>query len=344
MTDIWVFNESPQKPDTLRWDALLQLHKPEVYTSPNNFVNKGHWDWLQQEHGKPIYMQAVDPRVPDSVAYPLEGVLAMIPYRYIRSSIAAALALAIYLDCYEEIGLYGINLVSNTEYGYQAMNMAFWIGFAHGREVNLVLHCWLDEFNQRLYAFEGEAQIDRGYFARRVAELETAKTTNDRMYERGLSEMEQAMLMNDCSKVSELSVQLEKLALVVGETDGVLGEARRYGAREDPIPRQEFERTSAWAQVEGDKVRVCMFHEGGKCEYVWNVWKQTGSNQALQQLRLFTKTYLRHAHETGFHLGVHRENLMYMQELDSRITAAGGVRTLAALGMVQHESVVMKNG
>ena len=57
--DIWVFNEAPQfypgahpkdadKDWCLRWTGCFQLHEPEVYMSPNNFVDKTHWQWLQQ--------------------------------------------------------------------------------------------------------------------------------------------------------------------------------------------------------------------------------------------------------------------------------------------------------
>jgi hypothetical protein len=75
--EIFLFNEAPQKTEIYkRWDTSLQIHKPEVYTSETNWVNKDHWKWLQQDHGpdKRIFMQEADPRVPNSVRYPIEGV------------------------------------------------------------------------------------------------------------------------------------------------------------------------------------------------------------------------------------------------------------------------------
>ena len=78
--DILLFNEAAQKPEVYkRWDMLLQIHLPEVYRSEHNWVNKDHWKWLQEKHGKPIYMQHVDPDVPDSVEYPLDGILKLYP-------------------------------------------------------------------------------------------------------------------------------------------------------------------------------------------------------------------------------------------------------------------------
>ena len=65
--DIWVFNEAAREAWVKRWDAVFQLHKPTIYRNPNNRTDPKHWEWLQQVHGKPIYMQAHDPMVPDSI-------------------------------------------------------------------------------------------------------------------------------------------------------------------------------------------------------------------------------------------------------------------------------------
>ena len=115
--EIWLFNEAPMKPEVYkRWDAITQIHTPEVYASSENWVNKDYWEWLQQDHGdKKIYMLDVDYRVPNSVSYPIEGVRSLVPYKYLRSSPALALAGAIYLG-YKDITLYGNDLISNTEY------------------------------------------------------------------------------------------------------------------------------------------------------------------------------------------------------------------------------------
>jgi hypothetical protein len=329
--EIWVFNEAPQKDWCKRWDATFQLHRPEVYTSPDNYHQRDHWDWLQKQHGKRIFMQHVDERVPDCVAYPLEGVLQLIPYRYLRSSPAFALALAIYLG-YQQIGLYNMALTSNTEYAYQATNMAFWIGFAHGRGIDLQLHCWQDEFDQRLYGFEGELQIEREFFAERAASLETTWKEANRNLERLKRDLEQAMEKAQFDRVSNLIGVYEKAALETGEAAGALGEAKRYFEHAGDVPRQEFEYAVAKAQRDGEQARVLMFHAGGKAEYVWNVWRQTGVLQALNQLRQFTREVGQRGYDTGALMGIYQENLRYMAEYDQRIGAAGGVKALQAVG------------
>jgi hypothetical protein len=327
--DILVFNEAPMKPEKYpRWDICLQIHGPEVYASPNNWVNAGYWDWMQQDHpGKIIYMQDADIRVPNSVPYPLDEILKLTPYHYLRSSPAMALALGIYLG-YTEIQLYGSELSSNTEYAYQATNYAFWIGYAHGRGINLDLKCWLDEFHQRIYGYEGELQLDKDYYWSRFTLHEDAWRTNVNALERVEDKLTGALIDCKFDEVAQLSLKIDDIAMITGETKGAMDEARRYRERDNLISRQEFERCSAQAQIDGEKLKADKYHSGGKVEYVWNVWKATGNGQALQQLRAFLKEKQKLAFDAGYKLGVYRENIGYMLEYDARLTAAGGVRAL----------------
>jgi len=333
--EIWLFNEAPQKPEIYkRWDASLQIHTPEVYTSETNWVNKDHWRWLQQDHGpdKRIFMQDFDPRVPNSVRYPLEGVLELVPYKYLRSSPALALALAIYLG-YKDISLYGSELSSNTEYHYQAINYAFWIGFAHGHGVNLNMECWQSEFNQPIYGYEGELQLDQDHFLRMFNDHEKVYKMKNKGLDKWKEKLARAMLESRFDKVGKISLELESMAIATGESFGAMSEAKRYAERTDHISRQEFERVSAQAQLDGEATEKLMNHEAGKCEYVWNVWKTHGSLEALQQLRIFMDKKTELAFDTGKHLGIFRENMAYMNEYDARVTAAGGNRAVAqALG------------
>jgi len=333
--EILLFNEAPQQEHIYkRWDTCLQIHKPEVYASETNWVNKDHWKWLQQDHGpdKRIFMQEVDPRVPNSVRYPLDEVLSLVPYKYLRSSPALALALAIYLG-YKDIWLYGSDLSSNTEYHYQAVNYAFWIGFAHGYGVNLHMECWKSEFNQPIYGYEGELQLDRDHFLRMFSNHEKVYKMKNKGLVKWKDKLAKAMLENKFDKVGEISLDLENMAIATGESFGSMSEAKRYSERTDHISRQEFEKVSAQAQLDGEATEKLMNHEAGKCEYVWNVWKTHGRLEALQQLRVFMDKKTELAFDTGKHLGVFRENMAFMNEYDARVTAAGGQRAVAqALG------------
>lgn len=324
--EIWIFNESPLRPEKYkRWDASVQIHLEEVYSNPDNWVNPGYWEWAQQPHGKPIWMQEVDPRVPDSVKYPLEEVLRMVPWRYLRSSPAAALALAIYLG-YDEIQLYGSELTSNTEYYFQANNYMFWIGFALGRGIDLKLNCWLSEITQPLYGWEGELQIDKSLFELRAKAHEETWKKNKRAQERLQDRLDQAMLKNDYAQSGKLMLEVQEAATATGMAWGALTEAKRYLAKEGLISRQEYERQSAKGAEQGDKARSDRDHCGGVCEYVWNAWRQSGKMAALNQVRQFHKQAVELATNVGEWKGIMEENFLYMGKYDEGITAAGGER------------------
>lgn len=328
--EIWLFNEAAMKPEKYRrWDGLLQIHKPEVYSSLDNWVNKDHWEWLQQDHGpdKRIFMQDVDPRVPNSVKYPLDEILSLVPYKYLRSSPAMALALAIYLG-YQHIALYGSELSSNTEYRYQAINYAFWIGFAHGRGIQLDMECWQSEFNQPIYGYEGELQLDKKFFELRFIENEILWKSKDKAYQKLQAKLDQAYLENKFAQVGELSVSLQDMAVKTGEAYGAMQESKYYMERKDHISRQEFERRAAQSQIDGEGLEADMHHESGKCEYVWNVWRQTGNYEARKQLQVFMDAKTDKAFEMGKRLGMFRENMHYQNEYDANVTAAGGERAV----------------
>jgi hypothetical protein len=336
--EIWLFNESPQKPEIYkRWDASFQIHLPAVYANDNNWVNKDHWRWLQEYHGpsKRIWMQDVDERVPNSVRYPLDEVLEQTPYHYLRSTPAMALALAIYLG-YTDIWLYGSELSSGTEYTYQAINYAFWIGFAHGKGVNLHLECWQKEFDgQPIYGYEGELQLSKEFFKARVAALAEDQRQNDYAYKKLQDRLRKAIFDNETERAGELSLNLESQAMKAGESLGALAEAQRYADLDRPHSRQEFERVSAKAKLEGRELEIAMHHSAGTCEYVWNGWRQTGQAGFRDQFMTFLKVRTKHAYDTGVQIGIYNENVTYLTEYDARMTAAGGQRALyqAAVGV-----------
>jgi hypothetical protein len=332
--EIWVFNEAPQLSFCKRWDVVFQLHKPEVYTSPNNFVRKDHWDWLQKKHtGKTIYMQDCDPRVPASRRYPMDEICAGVPgaaFGWFTSSPSYALALALFLG-YREIEIYGVELSSNTEYSYQLNNWVYWVGVALGMGVNLTLKSGEMHFSGRKYAYQGEIQIERIYFAERATSLAEGLGRAKSALVRAKNEISKAILEQQYAKIGPLCAAVQELAMDAGEIEARSALAAEYAARPDPIPRQEFERRGAQAREEGEDLRGKMYHEGGKVEYVWNVLKMTGNYEAVKQLRMFLNNMEKHALICGQKMGAWQENMDYMTELDARITAAGGQKTIAAL-------------
>lgn len=335
--DIWVFNEAPQAAWCKRWDVCFQLHKPEVYESVNNFVRSDHWTWLQECHGsRQIFMQDYDSRVPNSKRYPLGEIIDSLPgahLRWFRSSAAYAIALALYQG-WEHIALYGLDLASNTEYGYQLSNYQFWVGIAFGMGVQIEMISNERFFTGALYGYEGETQIDRQHFEQRAATLADENSRADWEVKKARNKLEEAIREYKLLKVGELIADYQDAVINMAQHNGALDEARRYAARPDPVPRQEFERRAAQAQLDAEDDRREMWKAAGECQYVWNIWNQTGSLQARNQLRVFVEKQMRYAKVHGYQSGKMRENMDYMLLVDDLITAAGGQKTVAALGGV----------
>lgn len=160
--DIWVFNEWANAEWCKRFTAVLQIHKSEKYRSPTSTRDPLHWEWLQEERGIPIYMQDVDPDVPDSVRYPLEEInieyMSWLtwndePVKNFTSTISYAVALALY-EGYTQIDIYGVELSHSSEYHSQQPTFAFWVGVAAGRKVKVNLHCSKNLFDKPLYGRE----------------------------------------------------------------------------------------------------------------------------------------------------------------------------------------------
>ena len=331
---IWVFNEAPQARWCKRWDACFQLHRPEVYTSPKNFVNAEHWDWLQQPRSETIYMQAVDERVPGCVRYPIEDVINAVAFRrYLTSSAAYALALALTIGGWDEIGVWGIQLSSNTEYSYQLNGWMYWTGVADGRGVKLVLHSGEEHFSSSLYGYDGETQIPKSDFRSALPILRSEHQSAERNLQRQKSDFLALTAERKFGKIPAAIQTYFDAAIEAGKLSGLMTETEFYANRDDIIPRQEYERRLASARQTGEIERTRALVESGKAEYVYNVWSQTGSDAALQQFRSFVLEQARYGFQAGACTGIAEVNTRCLARYDELITAAGGARTLAALGL-----------
>lgn len=338
--DIWVFNEAamanpidtpadPSKHWCKRWDACFQMHKPEIYTSPHNRSNAGHWDWLQKSHGpRPIYMQERDERVPNSTLYPIEQAVELTGEKYFTSSFAYALALAC-LQGYEYIEIYGSDLVSNTEYSYQAECFKFWVAFLRGRGIEIVMKCWASAFVAPLYGYEGEVQLGAEYYQQRAGKHNAAWQSADKNLANTKRAIGKHIEAGEWQKVKDLLIAYQEAAHLAGSISGAMSEAERYAAYgERAIYRQEYEHSMARSQKESERAKTLMHHVGGMVEYVWNIVKQTNNPKAITQLSDFIGTMGRHAYDAGAMRGVFDENGEYMRLFDGLVQAAGGRKSL----------------
>ncbi|CAK0770138.1 conserved hypothetical protein [Gammaproteobacteria bacterium] len=339
--DIWVINESACQPWCKRWNGNFQLHIPEIYKQANHRY-PGYWEWLQQDHGAPIYMQNVDPDVPNSVRYPIEDAIALSGETYLTSTIAEMIALAV-LEGYEDVSFYGVEL-SSTEYQYQADCYRYWIGFLKGLLGPEHVHVESSRhlFTDKIYGFEGAIVFERENFAKRAAALDAEWTAANRHLEGMKRTVEIRVNAGKHAQLPETVAAYRAAAEKTGMAAGALSEAERYMAMGSPADRGTFESAAAQAQRTHEQKRLEMYTTLGKIEYVGNVFKQTGDQRAAKQLLQFLGELGKQAYDYGAMEGVYSENQAYIKVYDSAARASGmhfvdevPEETKLAMGMVK---------
>lgn len=86
----------------------------------------------------PCWLHERIPEVPTSLAFPFDEMRRLYPWASFYSGVAWMFAHAITLG-YKRIGLFGVEMMIHSEYGYQRNNMLEWIGFARGRGIEVVI-------------------------------------------------------------------------------------------------------------------------------------------------------------------------------------------------------------
>lgn len=116
-----------------RADRWFQIHK-DWNDSKKWATGANLREWLTTSP-IPVYMIEDEPSIPNAVAYPLEWVRKTLDvHTYFTSSIAMMVALAI-AEGFEEIGLYGIDLIVGREWAFEKPCVEFFLGIAHARGI-----------------------------------------------------------------------------------------------------------------------------------------------------------------------------------------------------------------
>jgi hypothetical protein len=105
----------------------FEMHDMRLLTSEHSRRKAGYLARLQEL-----------PRLYTQDNYPFDAVAWTIGGYYFNSSIAYAMALAIHEGA-EEIGVYGVDMKGDDEYGYQKPNMEYLIGLARGKGVKVFI-------------------------------------------------------------------------------------------------------------------------------------------------------------------------------------------------------------
>lgn len=83
-------------------------------------------------------MQERYPDVPCSIRYPFETMITQFPRGYMTNSMAYMVALAL-MEGVTQLGVFGCNYDSQSEYGPQRGGAEYWLGIAEGRGVQVMI-------------------------------------------------------------------------------------------------------------------------------------------------------------------------------------------------------------
>jgi hypothetical protein len=130
--EVWALNQLYRHiPRADRWFDIHSNYDEHVVEGTD------HVGWLEQ-CPIPVYMNEWRMRYPTSVRYPIEEVIEYFGKDYFTSTIAFMIALAI-KEGFEEIELYGIDLVVGTEWEQQRQCAEYYIGWARGMGIKVTV-------------------------------------------------------------------------------------------------------------------------------------------------------------------------------------------------------------
>lgn len=162
----------PQFP---RWDVWFELHDLDA---KREGWSKEYWDWLGQDHGKPIWISQPHAHMPHARIYPWQQVFAKFG-RYFNNSISELMALAL-LEGATELALYGVDMAQsdaalhdgNPEYQHQRPSCEHMVGFARGMGVPVFIPDASDLCKTpRIYAFQSDEAKSNVKLTARLREL-----------------------------------------------------------------------------------------------------------------------------------------------------------------------------
>lgn len=352
--DIWVFNEAISNGTIKRADAVFQIHPEAIWRNPGNRNDANHAKWLTTQTDIPVFMQDVYPDVPMSRKYPLEGVLALLngdPAHMLSSSVAEAVAYAIYLGIYTRVEVWGVAMETNTEYQWQREGVAFWKGFAMGRGIEFYFAD--PTYECPIYGFEGKTTIPYEKFTDRIAELDPELKRLAGEYQAAIIDVNKAIKLfaNDASKeVEQLLYNSVMNQVHLGEQLGILDgrqqETMRYKDKADKMKaaangeftfsRQEFESSAKSLYDRTNQENTLFVAEGTRLEIVQRNLQSAakGSPKRAKLLQTFVQVlqkYLQFNNQKSVYKGASQENFELLAYLDKYVRAAGGARSEAVL-------------
>lgn len=155
--EIWACNHLYRFiPRADRWFEIHTLDELKIKYGPTGDW-EGYFKWMQElPEGQCIYMAEANEQIPHSRALPIEELKARYyfleelggepqavsrrvqPRAVFKSTISYMLAMALE-EGFTSISLYGIDMVLDFEYGFQRQNLYYFIGWARGMGVDVII-------------------------------------------------------------------------------------------------------------------------------------------------------------------------------------------------------------
>lgn len=157
-TEIWCLNEFYKVGKTVpgfKVDRWFEIHD-------RNSKSKATPEHIQflQNCPVPVYMWQKYDDIPNSVAFPKNEILDYFESReyrgarYFTNSISWFIALAI-MEGFKEISVLGVDMATDSEYGWQRPSCEYWIGIAEGMGIKVNIPAASDLLKcTQLYGFE----------------------------------------------------------------------------------------------------------------------------------------------------------------------------------------------
>lgn len=249
--EVWVLNNCYTFLDTAQADRWFDLHPEWIYTSD---IRRGpdHVRRLAEFPGR-VYLWDRTPLVPNAEAFPIDRVVAACG-PYMTSSISWMLGLAI-AEGYREIGIWGVDMATKSEYQDQKPGCEYLIGYARGLGLTVHIpascqllrgkvygalhlrtdgdHVTFDQFKTRLQALQEQRDEWGAKLKERqnyLSMLEGAKREIEHNRQLGLVPSVPAIDRMAAIEKSQADVQqdIARLSHAVAGIDGAIMESRHW--------------------------------------------------------------------------------------------------------------------
>ncbi|MFA5234969.1 MAG: hypothetical protein WC390_11275 [Sulfurimonas sp.] len=129
---IWTLSDLVLCKQSPRYDVQFELHKIDQITGPRQPFR----DWLGRVE-KPLFVREATPDLPNATPYPKDMIVAKYGH-YFTNTVSWMIALAIEMKP-ERIGVWGVDMACNDEYGHQRPSCEYFLGMARGLGIEVVI-------------------------------------------------------------------------------------------------------------------------------------------------------------------------------------------------------------